>query len=259
MSIDKKAQVREQFGRVAERYAVSTVHARGASLQRLVELAEPTSQDLVLDVATATGHTALALAPYVAHVVGTDLTEETLAVARRLAHERGFANVDFRQADAEALPFPDAQFDLVTCRVALHHFPNPQRGVDEMARVCKPGGRAILVDNIVPEDEAVAAFINRFEALRDPSHHQAYPLSQLVHYFEATGLTVTHTETLSKPMEFYDWTWRMSVAPDVEAHLRDLLLGCVGGVWEFFEPVMAGEKIWFNLHEGIVVGRKGVS
>ncbi len=256
MNDDPKARVREQFGRAAERYAVSVVHAKGASLQRLVELAEPRPDDLVLDVATATGHTALALAPHVAQVVGTDLTEETLAVARRLAQERGITNVEFRPGDAEALPFSDDQFDLVTCRVALHHFPNPQQGVDEMARVCKPGGRVILVDNVVPEDEEVAAFINQFEVLRDPSHHRAYPISRLVEFFEAADLRVTHTETLAKPIEFYDWTWRMSVAPDVDAHLHDLLLGSEGGVREFFEPVVDGEEIWFNLHEGIVVGWK---
>lgn len=256
MSDDTKTKVRQQFGRAAERYAVSTVHAKGASLQRIVELAEPRPADRVLDVATSAGHTALALAPHVAHVIGTDLTDEALVVARRLAGERGVTNVEFRPADAESLPFPDDQFDLVTCRVALHHFPNPQRAVDEMARVCKPGGRVVLVDNIVPEDEEVAAFINHFEVLRDPSHYQAYPLSRLVQFFETACLTVTHTEALSKPIEFYDWTWRMSVAPDMETHLRDLLLESEGGVREFFEPVVDGEQIWFNLHEGIVVGSK---
>ena len=89
---DTKARVQTQFGRAAEAYAVSAVHAKGASLARLVELAEPKPSHRVLDVATAVGHTALAFAPHVAHVLGVDLTPETLAVAQRLAGEPGLVS-----------------------------------------------------------------------------------------------------------------------------------------------------------------------
>src|SRR4051794_15683907 len=80
-----KAAVREQFGRTVAAYATSALHARGADLERLVEMIAPQGDEVVLDVGTATGHTALRLAPYVAHVTGVDMTLPMLAMARSLA------------------------------------------------------------------------------------------------------------------------------------------------------------------------------
>ena len=71
----------------------------------------------MLDVATGAGHTALAFAPHVAKVTATDITEEMLAETRKLAESRGLANVKTLTANAEDLPFPDASFDLVVCRL----------------------------------------------------------------------------------------------------------------------------------------------
>ena len=85
-----KDQVRQQFGANAAAYVSSPTHAQGASLARLVALTDPQPGWRVLDVATATGHTALAFAPRVAAVVGLDLTLKMLPLAARLAAERGF-------------------------------------------------------------------------------------------------------------------------------------------------------------------------
>lgn len=251
-----KARVQAQYGQAAEAYAVSQVHARGASLGRLIELAEVRPDHVALDVATAAGHTALALAPRAARVVGVDLTPEMLGVASRLARERGLGNVEFVPGDAERLPAPDAHFDRVVCRIALHHFPNPHQAAREMARVLKPGGRLVLVDNIVPPDPAAAAFINRFETLRDPSHHWLFPLSELIAMFRDAGLTVVHTETLVKPMDFLDWTARMSVPPVLASELWQMLEATTGALHDFFAPARRDGHPTFNLHEGIVVATK---
>ncbi len=145
-----KEQVRAQFGTHADAYATSKVHAQGASLARLVELVNPQPHWHALDVATAAGHTAFIFAPHVADVVATDITPEMLPVAARVAGEKGITNVTLREADAEDLPFADATFDLVTCRIAPHHFPNISRFLAEAARVLRPGGVLAVVDNIVP-------------------------------------------------------------------------------------------------------------
>ncbi len=252
-----QARVQAQFGASAEAYAVSQVHAKGASLGRLVTLAEVAPSHRVLDVATAAGHTALALAPLADHVVGIDLTPAMLDVAARLARERGLTNVEFRQGDAEQLPVADGEFDRVVCRIALHHFPDPAQATREMARALKPGGRLVLVDNIVPPDPAAAAFINRFETLRDPSHHWLFPLAELVGFFRDAGLTVAHTETLSKPMDFHDWAARMSVPPTLEEALWASLVEARGVVADFFSPQVVDGQRQFTLHEGIVVALKG--
>ena len=88
--MDKKL-VREQFGVNAREYINSRPHAKGASLQRLVELVEPQPHWQALDIATATGHTAFAFAPRVAHVRATDITPQMLTVAREQAAARGIA------------------------------------------------------------------------------------------------------------------------------------------------------------------------
>jgi ubiquinone/menaquinone biosynthesis C-methylase UbiE len=162
--------IQQQFGAHASDYATSQVHAQGASLARLVELTQPKRNWLVLDVSTGAGHTALTFAPHVARVIATDLTPEMLDQARKLAQERGIANVEFRPADAHALPFGDNEFDLVMSRIALHHYLNARKAVAEMARVCKRGGIVALVDNVVPPDRLTAFYINDFEKCLNQLH-----------------------------------------------------------------------------------------
>jgi len=162
---DPNQLIQKQFGAHANEYTTSAVHAQGASLARLIELTQPQSHWHVLDVSTGAGHTALAFAPHVARVIASDLTPQMLDAARQLAQARGIANIEFRDADAHALPFDDAMFDLVTNRIALHHYTDARKAIAEMARVCKPRGIVALVDNIAPPDKVTAGAINHFEKL----------------------------------------------------------------------------------------------
>lgn len=215
-----KARVQSQFGAAAQNYVTSVGHAQGSDLQRLVALAQPQPTDRVLDIATGGGHTALALAAHVAEVVASDLTPAMLAAAEAFVYGQGATNVVFQQADAEALPFPDASFDLVTTRIAPHHFPNPRRYLAEVARVLRPGGRFVLDDNVAPEDPDLDAFFNRFEQWRDPSHVRAYRVSEWITWMLEVGLTVDQVDPLShKRYEFAEWTARMCMP----AHERDAL------------------------------------
>src|SRR5712692_8211664 len=117
-----KSLVQEQFGATAAHYLTSKPHAKGKSLERLVELVQPKPGWRALDVATGAGHTAYAFAPHVARVWATDITEEMLTLVRAEIDKRKLANVRVAYAKAEALPFEDESFDLVTCRIAPHHF-----------------------------------------------------------------------------------------------------------------------------------------
>src|SRR5579864_5568315 len=113
--------VRDSFRDVAINYTRSTFHTSADRLQEVIDLAQPRPGDLVLDVATGTGNTALALAPRVRRVVGLDLTREMLNEARRVAAERNVVNVDWVIGDAARLPFPDDTFDIYVVRAAPHH------------------------------------------------------------------------------------------------------------------------------------------
>ena len=210
----------------------------------------------MLDVATAAGHTALKFAPLVRRVVASDLTEAMLRQARRLAHAQELKQVRVVVADGEALPFPRDTFDIVTCRIALHHFPNVPTAIAEMARVCRRGGTVAIVDNIVPDVEDVAAWINDYERRRDPSHVRCHSLAALLSVFAAVGLSVRAAETLAKPMEYDGWMARMGVEGERAELLRVRLFDAPPAVRDWLKPRLEGERVLLELVEGVIVGEK---
>lgn len=252
---EAKSLVQEQFGLAAAEYATSHVHAKGASLARLVELVQPKAGWRVLDVASAAGHTAFVFAPHVAHVVSSDLTPEMLPVAAKLAADKGLENVSFEEADAEVLPYADGSFDLVTCRIAPHHFPNVGLFVREAARVLRPGGILGVVDNVVLSGET-GEYVNMVEKLRDPSHVRALGMVEWASLFEDAGFEILEQETAPKKMHFESWAVRLGATAETVTKLRLFFLDASAGAKAFFQPQQTENDIIFYLTEGLFVGRK---
>lgn len=223
MEQDKKEQVKAFFSQHASAYAASSSHRSGADLELLIRLLDPKPHHLALDVATATGHTAHALAPLVAEVLGVDLTPAMQAQFEQGALERGVNNVRFQVADAEALPFADGSFDIVTSRRAPHHFPHIRQAVAEMARVLKPGGRLGISDMTAPELPAGAELLNALEIARDASHVRAYTLSEWRALAEGAGLRVLHLEVEEEPMPWIRWLYPVA-ADGPESRQADAIL-----------------------------------
>jgi SAM-dependent methyltransferase len=262
-----KSLVQQQFGAHAASYVNSPVHAKGPSLQRMVDLVAPQKHWCMLDIATATGHTALAFAPHVAHVTATDLTPEMLTEATKLAASRGVSNIEFARADAEALPFGDAHFDLVTCRIAAHHFPDVAGFLAEAWRVLAPGGTFALVDNVSPDEETTPGFsaaemskavaiYNEFEKLRDPSHGYCLATHEWVTLLAGHGLKLEHKEHLPKDMEFETWVSRMGVDQATTLRLRSMLEGAQGPLKAFLKPRHQDGALRFTLLELLAISRK---
>ena len=234
-------RVRATFSANAEAYVATSTLAEGDDLTRLVELAAPRPIDLTLDVSTGGGHTALALAPHVARVVASDLTPRMLAAARAHLIAQGATNVDYVIADAERLPFLDESFDLVTVRIAPHHYPDAARAVREMARVVKRGGRLALIDNIAPADPALDAALNDWERRRDPSHMRSHTLAEWRDFIAEAGLRLTHEEVGRKLIPFPAWVRRTQMPAEAAAALEADMLAAPAEAQSFFEITCAAD------------------
>lgn len=236
--------MRAQFGAAAQSYVTSPSHAKGDDLQRLIQLAAPVGTERVLDVATGGGHTALAFAPLVTSVTAIDLTPKMLEAASKFAAERGATNISFEVADAERLPFGDETFDIVTARIAPHHFAEPEAFLRESARVLVPGGLFLLDDNMAPEDDELDAFMNRFEQWRDPSHVRAYRPSEWRAWMKASGLRVVAEDPLDvKRYAFIEWTERMHMPASERDELERWLLSAPQRCRGYFQVESAHGRV----------------
>lgn len=199
-----------QFNRQSDRYGSQHILSQTDDILEALRRFDLPAHADVLDVATGGGHTALALARFGHAVVVTDLAEAMVAKAITLLREEGFATTGY-VCPAEALAVPDGSFDLVTCRVAPHHFSDVPGFVREVARVLRAGGWFLLIDGSVscqePESEA---WLHRVEKLRDPSHHRLLNDREWKQVVQEAGLALHH-EAMS-PLQQPDLEWYFETA-----------------------------------------------
>jgi ubiquinone/menaquinone biosynthesis C-methylase UbiE len=184
--------VRERFARTAEQLAALQDERAAALGERVRAFVVPRGDERALDVGTGAGALALALAPLVREAVGVDVVPELLEQAR--ARVGDAPNLSFVEGDATRLPFEDGSFDLVGTLRTLHHVRRPELVVAEIARVTRPEGRILVVDQIGPIDPLEAVELDRFERARDPSHARLLPDVDLRHLFEANELVLLRAE-----------------------------------------------------------------
>ena len=225
---------RERFAKTADRVA-ALQDARAAELEaKVVRFADLSEEERALDSGSGAGALAFALASHVREVVAVDLVPELLEQGRKRAD--GFPNVTFVEGDATALPFEPGSFDLAGSLRTLHHIARPELAVAELARVTRPGGRVLVVDQIAPVDPLAALELNAFERARDPSHARALADIDLRHLFEANDLVLLRNEYERE---------RRNVGPYLD------LAGCEGEARERAEslapPGYTAELAWYLL------------
>lgn len=247
-------KVKAQFGKSAESYVTSEVHSKGWTLARMVNLVKPQADWQMLDVATGGGHTARVFAPHVAHVTVTDLTPEMLVSAEKHLVASGITNTTYKIANALNLPFDDDSFDLVTCRIAPHHFPDVFPFLQESKRVLKAGGILAIVDNVVPDGDG-GDYINAFEKLRDPSHVRCISNEAWQQDLYGAGFELIHLEEGRMKIDFDSWATRMGVSDINRTRLKVLLKQAPPQAHASLTPEFSGDRIHFYLQRIILVAR----
>jgi ubiquinone/menaquinone biosynthesis C-methylase UbiE len=146
-NVDKGYKGIGMEGRIAAWYARNTARDMPdfAALARRVAAALPAGSR-ILEVAPGPGYLAIEIARRDAYQLsGLDISHTFVKIATRNARE-AHVDIDFRQGNASAMPFPENTFDLILCRAAFKNFSQPVAAMNEMHRVLKPGGRALIID-----------------------------------------------------------------------------------------------------------------
>jgi SAM-dependent methyltransferase len=185
----------------AEAYRESQTHREGPDLDLLVEWCEPGHGVKVLDVATGGGH------------VARRLREEGCTVITADPAPGMQPDVVTR---AEDIPFEDGSFDVVTCRIAAHHFADVRKAVAEMARVTQR--LVVLEDNIFVDER-----VEKAEKLRDPTHVRCYSEQDWKNLLTEAGLDVEQVEHFERHPVVDDWLARVETPSEDAARVRELL------------------------------------
>lgn len=250
-----RALIVEQFTQQARPFAELATHSSEEAFQMLLEAAAPQPDDDVLDVACGPGLVACYLAPHVWHVTGVDLTPAMLEQAQQMQAEKGLANLSWQAAAAESLPFADASFSLVVTRYSLHHMPAPAAAMAEMCRVCRPGGRIVIVDVYTTSDEQ-DEFFNRIEQLRDPSHTRALGLDELKSLAAAAGLGEIQCRFYRLATEMESQLAASFPNPGDDEKWRALLRADIGRNRTGLQPCQDGATVRFSFPCVVLSGRR---
>jgi ubiquinone/menaquinone biosynthesis C-methylase UbiE len=222
--MQQQAVVAQQFGNTASAYLTSSVHAQGADLSMLREMAAALpKRPVVLDLGCGAGHAGFAVAPVAESVTAYDLSPQMLAVVAGAARERGLDNLVTRQGDVAELPFADASFCMVVTRFSAHHWLDVPAALREIKRVLKPRGVVVIIDITAPETPLHDTTLQAVELLRDGSHVRDYRPSEWLRMLDDAGLKAERVNDWKLQMKFDEWTARMRTPAERVTAIRSLL------------------------------------
>ena len=192
-------------------------------LRALVALAAPRPDDRILDAGTGIGTVALAFAPHVAHVTAIDISPMMLERAEQSRQALAAANVAIRWADATALPYREASFDLVTCRDLCPYVRDAAALFTHLRRVLKVGGRLALDELIGSENPVKRATHQAIETQRDPAFVRLHSESELELRLRESGFRVERAEVYDAPLDLEEWLTLAAADKDARTAVRNMV------------------------------------
>jgi ubiquinone/menaquinone biosynthesis C-methylase UbiE len=247
-------RILDQFTRQAAPFAAAAAIRNEEALNRIVQWAGAGPGDSVLDVACGPGLLACAFARVAEHATGLDMTPAMLEQARKTQQDQGLNNVSWQQGDVYSLPFPEAQFSIVSSRFAFHHLQDPLNALKEMKRVCKPAGRIVVADMSPLTEKADA--LNAAEFLRDPSHARAFPVEELRGLFEQAGLAVLQVSSYRMEGELEDLLSRSFPNEGDADRLRTIFADSIADDALDLNTRLENGKIYYSFPVAVLVARK---
>jgi ubiquinone/menaquinone biosynthesis C-methylase UbiE len=237
----------DQFQRQSANYGKSHILANTDDVASALSGVEARPGSAALDVATGGGHTAVYLASRGFSVTAADISQAMLESASKLAAERGFS-IKTRLHEAEKLPYSDGSFDLVSCRVAAHHFSDRDAFVHEVARVLKSSGHFLLIDGSVPDGKPDAEeWIHQVEKLRDPSHGRFLSPGAWTALCERHGLHVLRCNTAPFKQPDLNWYFQTAGTPSENREkVHDLVRNAPDSARKIFRVAQEdGKTVWW--------------
>jgi len=246
--------VTDQFGPQAAAYVASAVHAAGADLKQIADIAAHHRPARALDLGCGGGHVSFALAPYAGQVLAYDLSAEMLAAVLAEGTRRGLGNIMAQQGSVDSLPFANASFDLVASRFSAHHWHDLDRALAEARRVLAPGGIAVLADVTSRGGPLVDTFLQALELLRDPSHVRNRSAEEWQAALTGAGFRPEAPIFARLRLDHPSWLARMNVPPVMAAAIAALQQAAPAEVARHLEIEAGGH---FTLDTLVIVARPG--
>jgi ubiquinone/menaquinone biosynthesis C-methylase UbiE len=250
------SRILDQFTRQAVSFASAAPIRNEEALMQIVQSAGAGPEDTVLDVACGPGLLACAFARVAKHATGIDMTPAMLEQARKTQQEQALENVSWEQGDVYSLPFPDAQFSIVSSRFVFHHLQDPLAALKEMKRVCKAGGKIVVAD-MAPVPEKAAA-LNAAELLRDPSHVRAMPENELGALFAEAGLPSPQVSYYRLESELEELLSRSFPNEGDADRLRKIFADSIADDALGLNTRWKNGKIQYGFPVAVMVGKKSV-
>jgi ubiquinone/menaquinone biosynthesis C-methylase UbiE len=230
------------FTENADLYRTSLAHSELHDLESALEALPDLPGLSVLDIATGAGHTAFFFAQKHADTFAVDINEDMLRVAQEESDKRSLS-IRFLKCPADDLMFDDETFDVASCRLAAHHFQDVDAFIAEVARVLRPGGTLLVIDNVVPDDDSeTAQWLNRYERQRDPEHQVCLSASVWKERLEKHDFAVAQSDRFKKRLLFDPWMARMSKDDGTRDSLWQQLQSAPDSVLKYWDPKLDSEN-----------------